>query len=153
MPPGDPVRWKDETAANSGLTPSGHSEGEVDRAANISPERLRRRISGTNAQLKMYPPGLAQTHEPPPEPQEHHAPELELQLLRNGVRSMAAGRWACSSCGRSPLIGERLQVFADGTTERLLCALCLAEAPERGEPLRTVRVRAGRGRLNVRRAA
>jgi hypothetical protein len=93
---------------------------------------------------------------PPPtdeEQEERHAPYLERELLRAGVLQMAAGRCTCSGCGRSPLVGERLQVFAtrDGK-ERALCDLCLADAPP-GEPLRMERVRPGERPLAVIRAA
>jgi hypothetical protein len=71
-------------------------------------------------------------------PEERHAPELERQLLRSGVVDMTAHRRACSACGRSPLVGERIQVFAGKHgRERPLCDLC---APESGEPLRMERV-------------
>jgi len=81
--------------------------------------------------------------------EERHAPYLERELLRHSVLEMAAGRCSCSECGRSPLVGERLQVFAsrDGK-ERALCDLCLTEAPP-GEPLRMERVRPGERPLTV----
>jgi len=88
----------------------------------------------------------------PEEPlEERHAPALERQLLKTSVLAMAAGRSSCSSCGRSPLIGERIQVFAvrDGR-ERALCDLCAAGA---GEPLRMERVRPVTRTLAVQRAA
>jgi hypothetical protein len=70
--------------------------------------------------------------------EERHAPALERQLLKTSVLCMAAHRRSCSSCGRSPLVGERIQVFAvrDGR-ERALSDLC---APAAGEPLRMERV-------------
>jgi hypothetical protein len=100
----------------------------------------------------------------PPEPpqiadpkdlQQHHAPELERQLLRRGLRRMAANRWACSRCGRSPLVGERLHVFALRGEERSICDLCLKAAPEGsfGDPVRMELVRAAERPLIVRRAA
>jgi hypothetical protein len=103
-------------------------------------------------------------HAPPPEPpqtpdpkdlQEHHAPELELQLLRRGLRGMTASRWACSHCGRSPLVGERVHFFAPRGDEQSVCDLCLKRAPEGsfGEPVRMERVRAGERPLIVLRAA
>jgi len=83
--------------------------------------------------------------------EERHAPELELQLLRTSIHTMAAHRRACSACGRSPLVGERLQLFAgrDGR-ERGLCDLC---APAAGEPLRMETVRPAERTLAIRRAA
>jgi hypothetical protein len=88
----------------------------------------------------------------PEEPvEERHAPALERQLLRDSVLSMAAHRCSCSACGRSPLVGERIQVFAvrDGC-ERSLCDLC---APAAGEPLRMERVWPRSRTLAVQRAA
>ena len=88
----------------------------------------------------------------PEEPvEERHAPALERQLLKTSVLTMAACRRSCSSCGRSPLIGERIQVFAlrDGS-ERPLCDLC---APADGEPLRMERVWHFGRTLAVQRAA
>jgi hypothetical protein len=102
----------------------------------------------------MYPPQASETLDP--DPQQHHAPELELELLRAGVRKMAAQRPECSRCRRSLLVGERAQVFADGGSERYVCALCLAteaEGSSVGELVRTERVRAGERPLSVRRAA
>jgi hypothetical protein len=88
----------------------------------------------------------------PEEPvEERHAPALERQLLKTSVLTMAAGRSSCSNCGRSPLIGERIQVFAvrDGR-ERALCDLCAAGE---GEPLRMERVWPATRTLAVQRAA
>jgi hypothetical protein len=89
------------------------------------------------------------------EHEHRHSPELERELLRHGVLRMTAHRHECSKCGRSPLVGERLQVFAgrDGA-ERPLCDLCLASAATPpGEPLRMERVRPGERPLTVTRAA
>jgi hypothetical protein len=87
--------------------------------------------------------------------EERHAPELERQLLRRGVLRMSAGRCDCSECGRSPLVGERLQVFAIGEgAELALCDLCLSrQAAPPGKPLRMERVRPGERPLRIRRAA
>jgi hypothetical protein len=88
----------------------------------------------------------------PDEPvEERHAPALERQLLKTSVLSMAAHRRSCSGCGRCPLIGERIQVFAvrDGR-ERALCDLCAAGA---GEPVRMERVWPVSRTLAVQRAA
>jgi hypothetical protein len=91
----------------------------------------------------------------PPEDdrEERHAPGLERQLLRHGVLQMTAGRCCCSECGRSPLVGEQMQVFATRNgDERALCDLCVAGAPP-GEPLRMERVRPGERPLRILRAA
>jgi|RhiMethySRZTD1v2_1073278.scaffolds.fasta_scaffold1993568_2 hypothetical protein len=104
--------------------------------------------------MQILPPEPPQTPDPK-DLQEHHAPELELQLMRRGLRGMTANRWECSSCGRSPLVGERLHVFTSRDRERSICTLCLKAAPEGsfGEEVRMERIRAGERPLNVRRAA
>jgi hypothetical protein len=104
--------------------------------------------------MRTSPPEPPQTPDPK-DLQQHHAPELERQLLRRGVRRMVASRWACSRCGRSPLVGERLQVFAPHGDERSICDLCVNSAPEGsfGKPVRMERVRAAERPLIVRRAA
>lgn len=52
---------------------------------------------------------------------EREITELELALLRRGVEQRAAGRECCSGCTRTPLIGERVYVYAP---DRILCELC-----------------------------
>jgi hypothetical protein len=81
---------------------------------------------------------LMRKTEPEEPAEERHAPALERQLLRSSVVRMAEHRRSCTCCGRSPLVGERIQVFAarDGR-ERPLCDLC---APAAGEPVRMERV-------------
>jgi hypothetical protein len=103
--------------------------------------------------MQIRPPEPPQTPDPK-DLQEHHAPELELQLLRRSLRRMSANRWACSRCGRSPLVGERLHVFALEGRESGVCDLCMKAAPEGslGEELRMERVRAGERGLSVRAA-
>jgi hypothetical protein len=104
--------------------------------------------------MRTEPPDPPQTPDPK-DLQEHHAPELELQLLRRGLRVMTATRWACSRCGRSPLVGERIHVFAPKGNEQSVCDLCVRGAPDGsfGESVRMERVHAGERPLNVRRAA
>jgi hypothetical protein len=65
---------------------------------------------------------------------------------------MTASRWACSRCGRSPLVGERLHVFAREGKERSICDLCVKSAPDGsfGESVRMDHVRAGERPLKVR---
>jgi hypothetical protein len=104
--------------------------------------------------MRIYPPEPPQTPDPK-DLQQHHAPELERQLLRRGLRRMTANRWACSRCGRSPLVGERLHVFARQGAEQSVCDLCLNAAPEGsfGERVRMEVVRTRERRLTVRKAA
>jgi len=47
--------------------------------------------------------------------------DLERELLRQGLDRMGAGRFICHHCGRTPLIGERIYVFAPDT---VACELC-----------------------------
>jgi hypothetical protein len=60
-------------------------------------------------------------------------PDLERELLRKGVVRLAAGRARCHDCGRTPLVGELVYRFGDGS---LVCELCRPGregAPERSE--------------------
>jgi hypothetical protein len=107
------------------------------------------------ARSKATPEIIPFAGSPPPDqdPEERHAPYLERLLLRHSILEMTAGRCSCAECGRSPLVGERLHVFAARNgVEHALCDLCLAEAPP-GEPLRMERVRPGERPLTIERAA
>jgi hypothetical protein len=76
-------------------------------------------------------------------------PDLERELLRKSVGALAAGRARCQGCGRTPLVGERVHVFAGGD---LVCDLCRGR--RRGEPERTETVHhSERGHTVKRRAA
>jgi hypothetical protein len=55
------------------------------------------------------------------------SPELEVALLRRGVDDRDAARERCQTCGRSPLVGER--VYSDPAGS-LYCELCRALDPE-----------------------
>jgi hypothetical protein len=112
-------------------------------------EKRQQRLSGP------YPPDRQGTPGPT-ELETHHAPELEIELLRHGIQAMAADRGRCVECSRSPLVGERLLVFISGDGgERRVCELCLKAFPHGslGEPIRIERVRAAERPLNVRAAA
>jgi hypothetical protein len=63
-------------------------------------------------------------------------PDLGLRLLRKSVRHLAAGRDHCTVCRRTPLVGERVHVYANGS---VVCDLCRHERA--GEPERSERVR------------
>jgi hypothetical protein len=63
-------------------------------------------------------------------------PDLGRWLLRSGVRRLTAGRDECAVCRRSPLVGERVGVYADG---HVVCALCAKH--QRREPDRIELVR------------
>jgi hypothetical protein len=73
--------------------------------------------------------------------------ELELALLRRGVGELVAERVRCDRCQRTPLIGERMYVYAAGA---VLCELCrtresstpshadVVHGPEFGHTLRII---------------
>jgi hypothetical protein len=63
-------------------------------------------------------------------------PDLELALLRKGVGALAAGRHCCSDCGRTPLVGERVYLFAQRTVVCALCRPLRAAEPERSDLVR-----------------
>ena len=56
-------------------------------------------------------------------------PELELALLRRSLHEIARGRELCARCHRTPLVGERVYMYASGMS---LCELC--RALERATP-------------------
>lgn len=47
-------------------------------------------------------------------------------LVRRSVGALSSGRAHCSSCRRTPLVGERLHETDGG---RQLCELCVLDAP------------------------
>ena len=53
-------------------------------------------------------------------------PDLAGLLLRQSARSLDSRRSRCSTCCRTPLVGERLHEMDTG---RLLCDLCVGELP------------------------
>jgi hypothetical protein len=57
-------------------------------------------------------------------------PDLERELLRKGVGAREAGRRHCSDCGRTPLVGERVHIYARGTVVCDLCRPRRRAAPE-----------------------
>jgi hypothetical protein len=77
--------------------------------------------------------------------------DLERALLRSSVVRLEAGRDRCRDCHRSPLIGERMYVYASG---RVVCQLCRTRRPE--EPIEVHLVKgtqSGHTVLRVTRAA
>jgi hypothetical protein len=54
-------------------------------------------------------------------------PDLAAMLLRRSVGALTSGRLHCSSCRRTPLVGERLHETDGG---RQLCDLCALAMPE-----------------------
>jgi hypothetical protein len=47
--------------------------------------------------------------------------QLERHLLRRSIGILAADRTSCADCGRAPLIGERVHLYAEGV---IVCELC-----------------------------
>ena len=62
--------------------------------------------------------------------------DLERQLLRKGLGALTRERQSCHDCGRTPLPGERIFVYAG---EDPVCALC--RPLRRAEPDRVDLVR------------
>jgi hypothetical protein len=76
-------------------------------------------------------------------------PVVEISLLRQSVGALAERRTCCDHCRRTPLVGERVYLYA---AERLLCELCRhlrREAPERSELVHSAE---SAGSVRVRRA-
>jgi hypothetical protein len=48
--------------------------------------------------------------------------QFERRLLRRGLRLLAADRHACSHCGRTPLVGERVHLYE--REAGVVCDLC-----------------------------
>jgi hypothetical protein len=63
-------------------------------------------------------------------------PDLGLRLLRKSVRHLAAGREDCASCRRTPLVGERVHVYANGSVVCELCRHQHAGEPEHSQLVR-----------------
>ncbi len=54
--------------------------------------------------------------------------DLERHLLRKGLGALARDRHRCAECGRTPLVGERVHLYAAD----VICALC--RPARRAEP-------------------
>jgi hypothetical protein len=63
-------------------------------------------------------------------------PALDTLLLRKGIGQRAATRPACSGCRRTPLEGERVHVYEDGSVRCELCRARRSEEPVRAELVR-----------------
>ena len=81
----------------------------------------------------------------------HSVKSLTNFILRNSVLRLEAGRDRCRDCHRSPLVGERMFVYASG---RAVCELCRALRPEEPAEVHLVRAtQSGHTVLRVTRAA
>jgi hypothetical protein len=56
--------------------------------------------------------------------------DLELALLRRGLDERLAGSERCTCCDRTPLVGERVYVYASGTIACELCRSRQRDAPQ-----------------------
>jgi hypothetical protein len=67
-----------------------------------------------------------------------HVEQLERVLLRRGLGAAEASRDCCIDCGRTPLTGERVHLYA-GREDVIVCELCRVrrrEAPVASEIVR-----------------
>jgi hypothetical protein len=55
--------------------------------------------------------------------------DLELALLRRGLDERLAGSERCTTCHRTPLVGERVYVYASGIIACELCRRRRRDAP------------------------
>jgi hypothetical protein len=61
-----------------------------------------------------------------------HVEQLERFLLRRGVGALEADRHRCADCGRTPLIGEHVHLYDQGSQltggrkRGIVCELCRA---------------------------
>jgi recombinational DNA repair protein (RecF pathway) len=62
---------------------------------------------------------------------------FERVLLRRGVGVLASDRNRCMDCGRTPLVGEQVHLYADGG--EIVCELC--RPLRRQPPVASERVR------------
>jgi hypothetical protein len=67
-----------------------------------------------------------------------HVEQLERVLLYRGLGALEANRDCCVDCGRTPLTGERVHLYA-GRQHRIVCELC--RAARRDAPLASELVR------------
>jgi hypothetical protein len=68
----------------------------------------------------------------------NHIEQLERGLLRRGLGALEADRNRCADCGRTPLTGELIHLYA-GSKHGILCELCRpmrSEAPVASEIVR-----------------
>lgn len=64
--------------------------------------------------------------------------QFERVLLQRGLDALAADRSCCADCGRTPLTGEQIHLYA-GRRPRVVCELCRQqrrEAPQASELVR-----------------
>lgn len=67
-----------------------------------------------------------------------HVEQLERLLFERGLGALTAERDRCADCGRTPLIGERVHLYAGGR-HRIVCELCRTQRREAPVASETVR--------------
>lgn len=73
--------------------------------------------------------------------------DLAADLLRRSARADLAAAPCCTGCGRRPLPGELLHVYA---ADQALCTLCKSRLPDAERaPLRSERIHVGDRQLAV----
>ena len=78
---------------------------------------------------------------------------FEDLLLRGSVDALSRERCSCGACGRTPLSGETVSVFATRRGERVLCELCATRTGREPRERRRVAQSQARGVLRLPRAA
>ena len=73
-------------------------------------------------------------------------PDIASILLRKSVGALSSGRTHCSSCRRTPLVGERLHETDEG---RQLCELCVLDTHAGSHVISVHRVHASERQLPV----
>jgi hypothetical protein len=63
--------------------------------------------------------------------------DLEREMLRKAAQALRATSTRCRDCGRTPLTGERVHVYARGHRVCELCRPLRREAPERSVMVRS----------------
>ena len=69
-----------------------------------------------------------------------HAFAIEAALLRASVDALAAGRFTCRHCHRTPLTGERVHLYEARHGTQVVCELCRPKriaAPDRSVIVRS----------------
>jgi hypothetical protein len=77
------------------------------------------------------------SQDPKPIPAERDIGQFELFLLRRGVGALEADRDRCGDCGRTPLVGEHVHLYA--SVQGVVCELC--SSLRREHPVATELVR------------
>ena len=112
------------------------------------------RAASANTTATMPTVSLPTTHRGFPLPRRSRRPSgaIAAALVRRSVGALAAGLHACRHCHRTPLVGERVYLYAAARDqEEIVCELCrplrrvqperslLVRSPEQAGAVRPVR--------------